>query len=291
LQKGLDQLALLPDTPEHQLQELELRSALGLAVLSVKGQAAPETGQAYARARELWEQLGSPSEFFHVPYGQDRYYAVRGELDLALRLEEDLLRLSRERNDSNGLFWGHISSGRTLLLAGKFAPARLHLEAGTALYVRISDRSLVQHTGMQANSSSDAILGLVLFSLGFPDQALAESNTAVAEAQRLAHPPSLAGTLAFGARLHSLTGDDAALNAQADQLVAVATEQGFAYWRAMGTVLSGWARVRNGDVTGDYLCCAVVRRLSAPPVRGRGRPIFSASWPWHTRSQGKSKRD
>jgi class 3 adenylate cyclase/predicted ATPase len=250
LQKGLDQLALLPDTPEHQLQELELRSALGLAVLSVKGQAAPETGQAYARARELWEQLGSPSEFFHVPYGQDRYYAVRGELDLALRLEEDLLRLSRERNDSNGLFWGHISSGRTLLLAGKFAAARLHLEAGTALYVRISDRSLVQHTGMQANSSSDAILGLVLFSLGFPDQALAESNTAVAEAQRLAHPPSLAGTLAFGARLHSLTGDDAALNAQADQLVAVATEQGFAYWRAMGTVLSGWARVRNGDVTG-----------------------------------------
>jgi predicted ATPase len=250
LQKGLDQLAQLPDTPERQLQELELRSALGLAVLSVKGQAAPETGQAYARARELWEQLGSPSEFLHVAYGQDRYYAVRGELDLALRLEEDLLRLSSLRDDSNGLVLGHKSSGRTLLLAGKFAAARQHLEAGTALLDRISHRSLVQHTLMQPNGGSDPMLGFVLFCLGFPDQALAESNTAVDEAQRIAHPPSLAGTLAFGARLHSLTGDDAALNAQADQLVAVATEQGFAYWRAMGTVLSGWAKVKNGDLAG-----------------------------------------
>src|SRR6202047_3574559 len=98
--KGLDQLALLPDDPERQRQELELRSALGVVLDTVKGQAAPETGQAYARARELWEQLGSPSEFLRVPYGQSGYHAMRGELDLAQRLDEDLVRLSRQRNDS-----------------------------------------------------------------------------------------------------------------------------------------------------------------------------------------------
>jgi hypothetical protein len=69
LQKGLDQLALLPDTPERQRQELEFCSALGAVLIAVKGNAAPETGQAYARARELWEQLGSPPEFLQVPYG------------------------------------------------------------------------------------------------------------------------------------------------------------------------------------------------------------------------------
>jgi predicted ATPase len=58
--KGLDQLALLPDTPERQRQELEFWSALGAVLQAVKGFAAPEKGQAYARARELWEQLGSP---------------------------------------------------------------------------------------------------------------------------------------------------------------------------------------------------------------------------------------
>jgi len=106
LQKGLDQLALLPDNAARQRQELEFCSALAAVLMPVKGHAAPETGQAYARARELWEQLGSPSEFFRIPYGQSLYHAIRGELDLALSLNEDLLRLSRQRSDSGGLVLG-----------------------------------------------------------------------------------------------------------------------------------------------------------------------------------------
>jgi predicted ATPase len=69
LQKGLNQLALLPETPERRRQELEYYSALGAGLQAVKGMAAPETGRAHARARELWEQLGSPSEFLQVPFG------------------------------------------------------------------------------------------------------------------------------------------------------------------------------------------------------------------------------
>jgi len=48
LQKGLDQLARLPDNPKRQRQELEFCSALGAALIPVKGTAAPETGHAYA---------------------------------------------------------------------------------------------------------------------------------------------------------------------------------------------------------------------------------------------------
>ena len=146
-QKGLDQLALLPDTPERQRQELEFRSALGAVLRAVKGQAAPETGHAYARARELWEQLGSPSEFLQVPFGQSVYHVFRGEFDLAQRLDEDLLRLSRQRNDSAGLVLGHFSSGRNLMFAGRFASSRSHLEEVLALYDPISHRSLVHQAG------------------------------------------------------------------------------------------------------------------------------------------------
>ena len=90
-QKGLEGLALLPDSPERQRRELEFYSALGAVLNAAKGAAAPETGHVYARARELWEQLGSPAAFLQVPFGQSRYHALRGELDLALRLDEDLL--------------------------------------------------------------------------------------------------------------------------------------------------------------------------------------------------------
>jgi class 3 adenylate cyclase/predicted ATPase len=249
LQKGLDQLALLPDDPERQRQELELRSALGAVLQAVKGLAALETGHAYARARELWEQLGSPSDFLQVPYGQSFHHMVRGELDLALRLAEDLLRFSRRRDDSAGLVLGHLSSGRTLMLGGRFAPSRTHLEEVLALYDPVSHRSLAYQAGFHPQNDSQAILGIVLFCLGYSDQALARSNAAIAEAQRLAHPPSLASSLFLGAILLSHVGDNAALGERVDQLVAVTTEQGFPLWRAAGTTFRGWVKVKNGDVT------------------------------------------
>jgi class 3 adenylate cyclase len=190
-QKGLDQLALLPDDPKRQWQELEFCSSLGAALRFVKGQAAPETGRAFARARELWEQLGSPMEYRHVPYGQSRYHAYRGELDLAMRLDEDLLHLSRHRNDHGGLVLAHQASGTVQTLTGRFASSRSNLEAGLALYDPISQRSLAYQTGTHPQVVSQAYLGTILFCLGFPDQALAQSSAAITEARRLAYPASL----------------------------------------------------------------------------------------------------
>jgi predicted ATPase len=247
-QRGLDQLALLPKNRERQRQELELRVRLAASLQAAKGQAAPETGDAYARARELWEQLGSPSEFLQVPYGQSRYHVNRGELDLAQRLDEDLLRLSSQRNDSGGLVLGHISFGVGLFYVGRHAVSRSHLEEAIAQYDPISHRLLARQTGTRPNVQAQAVLGSVLFCLGYPDRALARSNAAIAAARRLAHPPSLAQSLANGARLLSLVGDNTVLDKWVDQLIAVTTAQGFAHWGAQGTIYRGWVKVMNGDL-------------------------------------------
>src|SRR5205807_10019961 len=87
-----------------------------------------------------------------------------------------------------------------------------------------------------------------LFCLGYPDQALARSITALGEARRLAHPPSLGVCLTTGARLLSLVGDNVALGERADEIVAVAAEQGFLFKGAQGTIYRGWVKVKNGDV-------------------------------------------
>jgi predicted ATPase len=168
-------------------------------------------------------------------------------LDLAQRLNEDLLRLSSQRNDSAGLVLGHISSGRTLMFVGRFASSRSHLEQELAFYDPISHHSIVRQAAIHPHVNSQAFLGIVLFCLGYPDLVLAQSNAAIAEARRLSHPPSLAASLTFGGRLVSLIGDNAALNERADQLVALATEQGFPNFCAQGTVYRGWAKVKNGD--------------------------------------------
>jgi class 3 adenylate cyclase/predicted ATPase len=248
-QRGIDQLALLPNGPECQRQELEFCNALGAALMAAKGFAAPETGHAYARARKVWEQLGSPSEFLRIPYAQARYHAHRGEIDLALRLDEDLLRLSRARNDSAGLVLGHFSFGSTLMFAGRFGASQSNLEEALALYDPVSHRSLVQQFVVHPQVLSGAFLGIVLFCLGFSKRGLAQSNAAIAEAQRLAHPPSLASSLSLGAALLSLVGDNAVVGEWVvERMVAIAGEQAFPLWRAQGTIYRGWVKVKSGDV-------------------------------------------
>ena len=246
-QKGLDQLALLPDTPERRQKELEFSSALGAVLNVAKGPAALETGQAYARARELWEQLGSPVEFVEVPCGQSRYHAHRGELDRAQSLAEDLLHLSRRRNNSAGLVIGHYSAGRNLMWVGSFASSRSHLETVVALYDPNSHHSLVHQTGIHPELAARAALGIVLFCLGFPDQALAQSHKAIAEARRLPHPPTLAMSLGMDAVL-SIIGDDIDVEQRVDGLVAIATDQGFPFYRAAGAIFRGWVKGNNADV-------------------------------------------
>jgi predicted ATPase len=238
----------LPDNSERQRQELELCGSLSAALRAAKGQGAPETGHAYARAPLLWERLGSPPEFVQIPYGKSRYHAHRCEFDLALRLDEELLRLSRGRNDAAGLILGRLSSGINLMFVGEFASSLSHLEKALALYDPLSHRPLVQQAGVHPHIFSQAYFANVLFCSGFPDQALAQNKANIIEARRLAHPPSLAGGLAIGVRLLWLVRDDAALNEWVDELLAVATEQGFPHWRAQGAIYRGWAEVKNGDV-------------------------------------------
>ena len=158
-QEALNQLALLPDTPERRRQELEFCNSLGRALRFSKGLAAPDTGRAYARAQELWEQLGAPTGFNLFTFTQSLYHMNRGELDQAQSLAEDLLRLSRQHNDAGGLVLGHLSGGRNLLFSGELTSSRSHLEQVLALYDPNSHRSLFHHANIYPHAIAQAFLG------------------------------------------------------------------------------------------------------------------------------------
>ena len=72
--KGAGPAGVATGYAERHRQELEL--CVPWAVLHwAQRPGGAGNGDAYARARELWEQLGSPSEFLQVPYGQSLYHA------------------------------------------------------------------------------------------------------------------------------------------------------------------------------------------------------------------------
>ncbi len=69
LTQGLAVLTTLPETPERLQQELDLQVALGTALRTTKGNAAPEVERPYTRARELCAQLGYTPQLFPVLRG------------------------------------------------------------------------------------------------------------------------------------------------------------------------------------------------------------------------------
>jgi class 3 adenylate cyclase len=161
LEKALTRLALTPDGHARQQKELQLQADLGSLRFAVRGWAAPETGQSYARARELWAHLGYPSEFLRVPWGQWMYHANRGDIDLGQRLAEDLLHRSQQHGRGSGLILARLCLGATLLGRGEFALSRQHLREVDRLYVPGTHKALVQEAGVHPHAMSLTFLGFI----------------------------------------------------------------------------------------------------------------------------------
>jgi predicted ATPase len=124
----------------------------------------------------------------------------------------------------------------------------LFLETVLSLYNPNAHHSLGHQTGSHPQVVAQAYLGVVLLCLGFPDQAVLQTNAAIAEARRLAYSPTLVSALMAGAILLSIGGDNGGLDERADELAVAATDQGFPWLRAMGTIYRGWAKAKNGDL-------------------------------------------
>jgi predicted ATPase len=247
LMKGLEVLKTLPDTPERTRQELDLQTALGPALIATKGYAAPEVEQAYARAHELCRRVGQAPQLVPVLFGLRLFYQQRAEFRPAHELEEQLFHLAQSIHDPALLLMSHQALGTSAYWRGELAQARGHLEQGIALYDPPQHRALtfgaIQHPGVACL----AFVARVLWTMGFPDQALQRSDSALTLARELSHPFSLVYTLGCAAVLHQLRREGQAAQGCAEATIALAHEQGFTLWLAMGTILRGWALAVQGQ--------------------------------------------
>jgi predicted ATPase len=86
-----------------------------------------------------------------------------------------------------------------------------------------------------------------LWGLGYPAQAVQRSHEALALAQTLEHPPSLASAQHFAAFLYHRCRKVTAVQAEADALLTLATAQGFPLWVGFGTFWNGWVLTMQGQ--------------------------------------------
>jgi predicted ATPase len=244
--QGLALLRTLPMTPARARQELALQCSLAVQ-LATRGAATLEVERTYARALELCQQVGNPQELFPVLYGLSRLYKKRGKLRHARDLGEQLLVLAQCEGDAALLLHGHYVLGEALLWLGEFSEARAHLEQGIAAY------DPRQHDTHDLLYEADSWLGclgalsVTLWFLGYPDQALQRSAEAIALAQELSHPYSLAHVLVDAAYLHWFCRDWSRLQERAEALQDLAAAHGFAELYARATYRYGLALVKQGQ--------------------------------------------
>jgi predicted ATPase len=125
--------------------------------------------------------------------------------------------------------------------------ARQHLEETIACYTPDQRRAPVVRMGQDPGVACRIYTAATLWSLGFPDQALARVHEALTLAHELSHPYSLAFARCFTAFVSQFRRDVPAVHAHAEATVALSTEQGFTQWAVQGTILCRWALAMQGQ--------------------------------------------
>jgi DNA-binding NtrC family response regulator/predicted ATPase len=243
LTTGLELLTTLLDTPERARQELDLLLLLGPALMAIKGHAAPEVEQVYARARVLCEHAGDIAALFRVLQGLRTIANQRGEFEMDRELGKQLLSLAQHLQDPALLLAAHRALGSALFSLGELTLARRHFEQGIALYGHQPQGSLAVLYGQDPGVGCLRYLARILWLLGYPDQALQRIHEALTLARTLAHPQSLAEALCHMAHIHRLRREVPQTQQWAEAAMAHAQEQGFPVWLSIGVILQGWALV------------------------------------------------
>jgi len=108
-ERGLKGLRGLPDGPPRQQLELGLQLMRGSAFRAVKGWAAPEVESAFARARELCQQLQDPPQLMPVLWNLSFFHMIRGDLG-TVRSQVNTYLAQAEASDTTPTSWRCITS-------------------------------------------------------------------------------------------------------------------------------------------------------------------------------------
>ena len=250
-EKALAQVAQLPEGHDRDARELEILSARGASLIAVRGYGAAETGQAYARAKELWDRLGKPLTQVHIVRGLWLYHLGHSEYGKAHALAKEVHALSRRNQDLEGEILSLHCLGAIAMFRGSLTDARKIIEEAHHLYDGNSGRQLFKNQpGYDPNVLGLALLGWNLSLLGFPEQAAARCAESVRRAHRSGRPMDLVSSLEIRTKLPLPALTDEEFGADCEAIQAAAEQHGFPYWIAEAAILRGELELRRGNAAG-----------------------------------------
>jgi predicted ATPase len=254
--RALDQIAAVRATPALRREEIKLQVALANALMHVEGYAAPETKAAVEQARvfieraeELGESPNDPLLLFSVLYGVWAVNALAFNGDTLRDLAAQFLALAEKQAATAPLLIAHRIMGVSLLYAGDFAKARLHLEQAITLYDPAEHRPLATRFGQDAAVHALSYRSLALWSLGYPEAAKIDIDQAISDAREIGQAATLMTALNNTGVTNICCRNYAAANAELGELVVLADEKGALYWKVCGMASQGCLFAQTGKTS------------------------------------------
>jgi class 3 adenylate cyclase/predicted ATPase len=242
--------------PNQRLSQLHI--AYGNALIAARGYAAPETTEAFARARESASADKDATEQLAGAYGLWVGGYVRGELPSMRAHAQAFLDNVAARPSSPEAVVAHRIAGITCWFAGGYREARDHFERALAVFQPGRDDDLAFRFGFDPGVGAMGYLAVALWPLGEIDRAISLIDRMQTRIAQITH----AGTLAF-ARLHAalfelIRGDPARAEPNASELARLAREHKLIFHGAAAAFLEGWVKAHAGASGGlEEMRCAI----------------------------------
>ena len=263
--RGLALLESLPDDEARARLELTLQMVQSPALVTTKGYAAPESGEALSRARELCRRLDDAPQLFPILHSLYRFNMVRTDLSVMGELGDELLRIAEEKNDAALLVPAHRAVGSTCFVPGDFSAAATHWEAGAELYDAALHEHFVSVYGQDEGFVCVWSFHWAQWYLGYPERASRGYDDVRSIVRGKPHPYIQAFSLAVALWFQHTRRDSRSLLTAAEALQELAQEHGFSHWIPFAKLFKGWDTGRFWE--------AEIHRVRGELFRAKREPV------------------
>jgi DNA-binding winged helix-turn-helix (wHTH) protein/tetratricopeptide (TPR) repeat protein len=246
LECAAEMLARLPATRARVEEQLHVQIALGNALITGQGYAAPETAAAYAEARRLCDELGDGPHFLPVLYGLWNNSVVGGQHPSAYELATTFLRLA-EQLDHDAIMVARRAVGWPLVFMGRADEARSQLELIPPTIDPSRTAELIANYGEDPAAAGRAALSWARWLTGDDNAAQQASRESLDRAESIDHPLTHVYALVVAAVLAQLRDDPSAAEQHSTRAADIAREHAIPVFAALAMIPLGWARARAGE--------------------------------------------
>src|SRR5262249_35470440 len=222
-------------------EEFAILTTLAAALSSTKGYGAPETKNAYMKAREISVGIGDVERKLPALFGVWANFFATGQHRESWKSLREFQRIAKDHNSDDFNSVSQWMLIQELFAEGKFKEAANVYEERLKFGIGVNDEKLALEIGEHPGALIRGIASLAYFILGNINQSIESMIDGVKISKNSNHANSIATNMYIECVLHKELGDIEKSHSSAVACIAYSERQDIPAWAALAGVLKGLA--------------------------------------------------